>query len=47
MPLKSGSDKKTIEQNTEKLIKEGYPTKQAYAIANKKAGKSKPKKKKK
>lgn len=37
MPLKKGSSKKTIEANTEKLIHEGYPSKQAYAIANSEA----------
>lgn len=34
MPLKKGTTKKTIQTNTTKLIHEGYPPKQAYAIAN-------------
>lgn len=37
MPLKPGSDKKTIEQNTEDLIKSGHKPDQAYKIANDKA----------
>lgn len=47
MPLKKGRSKKTIEDNTKKLISEGYPAKQAYAIANSEAKRSKKKKKKK
>lgn len=46
MPLKKGSSKKVIQENTKKLIEEGYKSAQAYAIANNKAGKSKPAKKK-
>jgi uncharacterized protein YdaT len=44
MPLKKGKSKKTINTNTAKLIHEGYPAKQAYAISNSKA-KSKKKRK--
>lgn len=43
MPLKTGKDKKTIGGNIGKLISEGYPKKQAAAIAYDKAGKSKKK----
>lgn len=41
MPLEKGKSKAVIQRNTEKLIHEGYPPKQAYAIANSKAGTSK------
>lgn len=40
MPLKRGSSKKTINSNVGKLRREGYPAKQAVAIAYSKAGKS-------
>lgn len=44
MPLKKGSSKKTIASNTKKLISEGRDPKQAYAIANSEARRSKAKK---
>jgi hypothetical protein len=44
-PLKGGSSQKTISGNIRTLIKEGYPSKQAAAIAYKKAGKSRAKRK--
>lgn len=40
MPLRRGSSQRTINYNTKKLIEEGYPPKQASAIAHNKAGKS-------
>ncbi len=33
MPLEKGRDKKTIERNVRQLIREGYPAKQARAVA--------------
>jgi hypothetical protein len=47
MPLKSGSSKKVISQNIRTEMKAGRPQKQAIAIAMSKAGKSRPKTKKK
>lgn len=44
MPLKKGNSKEDIQDNIEKLIKEGYKPKQAAAIAYSKAKKSKFKK---
>ena len=47
MPLEKGRGRAAVRRNTRKLILEGYPPKQASAIAHRKAGNyRKPRKKK-
>ena len=47
MPLRSGKTKEVIGENIETEVAAGKPRKQAIAIAMRKAGKAKPKTKKK
>ena len=41
MPLKKGSSDEVVSQNIAKLVAEGYPRRQAVAIAMEQAGKDK------
>jgi len=46
MPLKKGKSKRVVSENIRELMQSGRPQRQAVAIAMKKAGKSKKRKKK-
>lgn len=46
MPLKKGSSRETISDNIAKLVEEGYPVKQAVAIAYEEAGRARGRSKK-
>lgn len=41
MPLRKGRSRKVVSANVRKLVHEGYPAKQAVAIALRVAGKAK------
>jgi len=47
MPLVRGKSKRAVSRNISELVKSGRPQRQAVAIAMKKAGKSRKKKKRK